>query len=244
MKTAIIGSKPFQVAFLAVALFFIKPVDFLPCQQTSVACLMRRKWVRWLPFLPAAMFAKTFYSFLMWTALHMQAREHAPDAIVHQFLGYARWSANATGAFMALAIYGLSGCRYIFHRSLVRLWQHAGVPGVTAPLNYYIVNTAAWATWLAAYAVIVEAFIEENGIDFREALNRLVLSHPNIVIAVCFIVVTVVNRVSRNSREGMTAVYGGSRVRLLVADGLACVVAVGMLLVIAHLGSGRPVVAS
>lgn len=244
MRAAVIGSKPFKLGFLAVALLFIKPVHFLPGLQTPLASLMRRRWVRWLPILPAGMFVKTFYSFFMWAGMHMQAKEHAPDAILHQYIGYAKWSAAAVGAFTAVAIYGLAGGRYLFHHSLVWLWQRVGQPGVAAPFNYYVVNTAAWATWFAAYALIVEGFIEENGLDFREALNRLVLAHANIVLVICFLVFAVLKRVSRNSRDGMTVVYGGSRARVLVADVLACALAVGALLLVAHFGVGKSVTSS
>ena len=176
--------------------------------------------------------------------MHVQAREHASDAILHQYIGYARWSATAAGALVAVAIYGLSGARYIFHRSLVWLWRQIGQQSVTAPFNYYLVNSAAWATWFAAYALLIEGFIEENGIDFREALNRLVRDHANTVLVICFVVYAVLKRVSRNSRDGMTAVYGGSRVRMFIADGLACALAVGLLLLIAHFGLEKSAVSS
>ena len=119
------------------------------------------------------------------------------------------------------------------------LWKRLDLPGVTAPYNYYVVNTAAGATWFAAFTWALESFIEENGIDISDALNRLVMAHANVVLVVFFVLFAAIKRVSRNSSDGMRAVYGGSRTRLLVADGLACALALVTLVLIAHLSLGK-----
>jgi hypothetical protein len=239
VKSAVVGSKVFRGLFLFVALFFVKPLDFLPGNRTALSGLIRRGRVLWLPFLPASMFAKVCNSLLVWTAIHMQAAQRAPEGVIHRYFSCVHWVVAATAAMVGVAIYGFASARYIFHRALVWLWHRLGHPGATAPLNYYVVNTAAWATWFAAFSWAIESMIERYGIDFRQSLNGLIATHEYAVIAFCFAVYFGLNRVSRNRRDGMTAVYGGSRARLMVADSLACVLAVAALVLVGHLGFAR-----
>jgi hypothetical protein len=226
IKFALVGSRPFQIAFLFVMVFFAQPSDFVPPTVGAKPRYTRHRWLKSLPFLPGGLFAGSLASLLVWMGLHRQAIDRVSDGMISQFqlnVEIVRYGAWAT---LAALIYVLATFRWLFHRTFVKFWIARGKPGFVAPLTYFVVNTAAWFTWLTLYSAFIVWLLKRYGFQLQQGLNGLVRSHLGAFAIASLLLVIAVRLSATNRRKGMLAVYGGSPLRLHLADGLACVIAV------------------
>jgi hypothetical protein len=218
LMRAAADTKAFRLLFLLGSAFFARPRDFIIRPGRAVPRFARSRWIRALPLVPAGVFASTTGHLLYRFGMHKQGIDPAPDPIADAFVSEVGWMALGLVPAIAAVIYSFAVFSYFFHRTCIRMWMRRGHAGEVPPLSFFIVSAAAGASWLALLFVGIGDLIQRYGIDFRGGLNQLVMVHTGAVIVLFGALFVLMKASSRNRRLGMLDVYGGSAVRLNVAD--------------------------
>lgn len=202
--------KASKYALLLITPVVVKPLDF---SSTNRPIHLRLQGLWGLPLVVAGVWAALAGLILEW-AYGNSAGSGVSIAEAFTILGRLK---NMTWvvvtASTAILLYSISILRWGFHCAAIQLLRR-WFPAISMPsCLFFVVNTSGWGMWLAIYGhglfQAVKWWISAGRPTYVPDANNL--TEPLLHLAVLFALGGLLHLTTRNSTEGLRALYGGHR---------------------------------
>ncbi|WP_040067937.1 hypothetical protein [Pseudomonas batumici] len=213
-------AKATKYALLVFTPIFVKPLDFIPLRSEKRPLHVRLKGLWSLPLVVGGVWAGLVSSIVEW-GYGKTADPSAPLADALQHLSRIKMIGEPFVIAISVAgLYGISMLRWGYHCAAIKLLRKWW-PGLTKPhLLYFLVNTSSWGLWAAIYGAglfhTIKWWDKAGQPAFVPDDNNL--TQPFAVLLVLIVLGGLQHFTTRNSVEGMRALYGGHRALRFVVE--------------------------
>lgn len=199
-----------KYALLLISPIVVKPLDFTPTRRPVH---LRLKGLWGLPLVVAGVWAALAGISLEWA----YGNSAGPGTSVPEALKILGRLKNMTWllvtASTVILLYSISILRWGFHCAAIRLLRR-WFPTISMPhCLFFIVNTSGWGMWLAIYGFGLFQAIKwwVSAGKPTSAPDASNLTEPLLHLAVLCALGGLLHLTTRNSNEGLRALYGGHR---------------------------------
>jgi hypothetical protein len=202
--------KASKYALLLITPVVVKPLDF---SSTNRPIHLRLQGLWGLPLVVAGVWAALAGLILEW-AYGNSAGSGVSVAEAFTIIGRLK---NMTWVLVTastvILLYGISILRWGFHCAAIRLLRR-WFPTISMPhCLFFVVNTSGWGMWLAIYGFglfqVIKWWVTAGKPTYAPDASNL--TEPLLHLAVLCALGGLLHLTTRNSTEGLRALYGGHR---------------------------------
>jgi len=187
--------------------------------------------------LPAAIWANANASMLEWIAWQQAktaALGHSASELILKMHDMLPLMSKGAFVLMAALTYSFAILRWLYHFFLALIFKRFNSPVIPPPLKFFVVNSAAWAFWFAAFGNLCAYALWRSDGDIRGYLERLISDHQYVFLLTMVAVGLALKFCGKVQHRGMLQVYGGSKAAMAMVDSVAIAISILMLFFVSH----------